>query len=73
MTDGMTLENALELTILAAEVGDELWPKLAARAGTAVSPTRRRESGRPSPTFALAAAWARCGDNSGGSFCPGRK
>ena len=27
----VTLENALELTILAAEVGDERWPKLAAR------------------------------------------
>ena len=27
----MTLANALEFTILAAEVGDERWPKLAAR------------------------------------------
>ena len=27
----VTLANALELTILAAEVGDERWPKLAAR------------------------------------------
>jgi hypothetical protein len=29
--DDVTLANALELTILAAEVGDERWPKLAAR------------------------------------------
>jgi hypothetical protein len=29
--DHVTLANALELTILAAEVGDERWPKLAAR------------------------------------------
>src|SRR5919204_7067835 len=27
----VTLANALELTILAAEIGDERWPKLAAR------------------------------------------
>jgi hypothetical protein len=53
----VTLENALELTILAAEVGDRRWPKLAAR-WHSLFVDETRGIGAAESAFVLAAACA---------------